>query len=133
MSASAIGSMTMRPALTSSRMVRSERIMPSRRLQFGPERGRSSAAEHQLPKLRTRVRFSSPALTKCLVTGLPGSGELVESAGDGAFMAHPIGVDVDARLVDDVADGLGDDHVAAEGGVLVDDRSARRRGPDSGH
>src|SRR4029079_16856495 len=25
-------------------------------------RGRSSAAEHQLPKLRTRVRFPSPAL-----------------------------------------------------------------------
>ena len=27
-------------------------------------RGRSSEAEHQLPKLRTRVRFSSPALTE---------------------------------------------------------------------
>ena len=27
-------------------------------------RGRSSEAEHQLPKLRTRVRFSSPALSK---------------------------------------------------------------------
>ena len=27
-----------------------------------PSRGRSSAAEHQLPKLRTRVRFPSPAL-----------------------------------------------------------------------
>ena len=27
-------------------------------------RGRSSAAEHQLPKLRTRVRFSSPAPMK---------------------------------------------------------------------
>jgi hypothetical protein len=27
-------------------------------------RGRSSEAEHQLPKLRTRVRFPSPALSK---------------------------------------------------------------------
>src|SRR5437764_15353348 len=118
MAPSSSGSISIRPAASSSRMVRSERIMVPRRLQLPPERGRSSAAEHQLPKLRTRVRFSSPALTKCLVTGLPGSGELVESAGDGAFMAHPIGVDVDARLVDDVADGLGDDHVAVEGGVL---------------
>ncbi len=29
-----------------------------------PFRGRSSAAEHQLPKLRTRVRFPSPALVR---------------------------------------------------------------------
>ncbi len=34
---------------------------------MAPPRGRSSAAEHQLPKLRTRVRFSSPAPTKALV------------------------------------------------------------------
>src|ERR1700677_3018882 len=34
----------------------------SRQVPWVP-RGRSSAAEHQLPKLRTRVRFSSPAPT----------------------------------------------------------------------
>src|SRR4029079_2290962 len=33
-------------------------------------RGRSSAAEHQLPKLRTRVRFPSPALSNALVSWL---------------------------------------------------------------
>jgi hypothetical protein len=37
----------------------------SRKLAFRPVRGRSSAAEHQLPKLRTRVRFPSPALYEC--------------------------------------------------------------------
>ena len=35
-----------------------------RPLQLSRLRGRSSAAEHQLPKLRTRVRFSSPALSE---------------------------------------------------------------------
>jgi hypothetical protein len=36
----------------------------SRQQSRRPRRGRSSEAEHQLPKLRTRVRFSSPALDK---------------------------------------------------------------------
>src|SRR6266536_1491687 len=60
------GSMTMRPALSSSRMVASDRItlgsLPARLGIFGGPRGCSSEAEHQLPKLRTRVRFPSPAL-----------------------------------------------------------------------
>ena len=34
----------------------------TQRVEFPRSRGRSSEAEHQLPKLRTRVRFSSPAL-----------------------------------------------------------------------
>ena len=36
----------------------------TQRVEFPRSRGRSSEAEHQLPKLRTRVRFPSPALTK---------------------------------------------------------------------
>src|SRR6266536_2781950 len=60
------GSMTMRPALSSSRMVASDRItlgsLPAGLGIFGGPRGCSSEAEHQLPKLRTRVRFPSPAL-----------------------------------------------------------------------
>ena len=44
--------------------------LPSR-----PPRGRSSAAEHQLPKLRTRVRFPSPALDKS-----PGQGRFPMAA-----------------------------------------------------
>ncbi len=40
----------------------------TQRVEFPRSRGRSSEAEHQLPKLRTRVRFPSPALALC---GLP--------------------------------------------------------------
>jgi hypothetical protein len=37
-----------------------------------PARGRSSEAEHQLPKLRTRVRFPSPAPTSSVMAcGVP--------------------------------------------------------------
>src|SRR4051812_28446682 len=108
--------MTIRPASSSSRIVLSLRIMVRRRLQFALERGRSSAAEHKLPKLRTRVRFSSPALTKCLVRGLSCRLQFIDADGDGTFMAHPLGVSVDTRLVDHVADGLGDDHIAIPGG-----------------
>ena len=64
--ASSSGSMTIRPAASASRMERSERITvpnPSKRnsLVRFQCRGCSSMAEHQLPKLRTRVRFPSPA------------------------------------------------------------------------
>src|SRR5580698_6018663 len=55
------GSMTILLASSSSRMVRSERTT-GQHDSVMPPRGRSSAAEHQLPKLRTRVRFPSPAL-----------------------------------------------------------------------
>src|SRR5262249_62387241 len=64
--ASSNGSMTMRPALSCSRIVLSDRItrgsLPARLGIFVAPRGCSSEAEHQLPKLRTRVRFPSPAL-----------------------------------------------------------------------
>src|SRR5579862_8583016 len=55
------GSMTILLASSSSRIVRSERTT-GQHDSVMPPRGRSSAAEHQLPKLRTRVRFPSPAL-----------------------------------------------------------------------
>src|SRR5207302_8169368 len=60
---SSSGSITMRPAASSSRIERSERIIGGK-IQSPTSRGRSSEAEHQLPKLRTRVRFSSPAPRK---------------------------------------------------------------------
>jgi hypothetical protein len=41
-----------------------EEIAFIQRVVFRSSRGRSSEAEHQLPKLRTRVRFSSPALSQ---------------------------------------------------------------------
>src|SRR5437763_7836371 len=68
--------MMMRPSASALRIEISERITaltlreagdgsraPRRRVlgSLRAARGRSSAAEHQLPKLRTRVRFPSPA------------------------------------------------------------------------
>src|SRR5918994_3370348 len=85
--ASSNGSMTMRPAFSCSRIDLSDRItqypwspsqapalrrrsakppsprsLPAALGIFVAPRGCSSEAEHQLPKLRTRVRFPSPAL-----------------------------------------------------------------------
>src|ERR1700691_2075481 len=50
-------------------------------------RGRSSEAEHQLPKLRTRVRFSSPALYETPGQGLGYPGEPSRCAYFGTGMA----------------------------------------------
>jgi hypothetical protein len=60
------GSMTILLASSSSRMDRSESTT-GQHDSVMPPRGRSSAAEHQLPKLRTRVRFPSPAQIEVLV------------------------------------------------------------------
>src|SRR3954454_18396519 len=113
MSPSSTGSVTIRPALSSSRMVLSLRIMVRRRLQFGRERGRSSEAEHQLPKLRTRVRFSSPALISAAdVVGemLAGQGRAGRAQlGRGAFEDDPAAVTSGTRAEVDDPVGVGHD------------------------
>ena len=70
------GSITIRPISSCSRMLRSERItgrtvaQRTGRLGFSDRRcERSSEAEHQLPKLRTRVRFPSLALQESAARG----------------------------------------------------------------
>ena len=64
---SSSGSITMRPSASCSRSVRSDRIttetvLAGRRANLSDRCGCSSMVEHQLPKLRTRVRFPSSAL-----------------------------------------------------------------------
>ncbi len=91
-------------------------------------RGRSSAAEHQLPKLRTRVRFSSPAL-KVNVLVSPQVRPSSRSSVDGGRIGRrairvPFAIE---DFPDHPVERLRDDDVAITRCVLVDQRGTCRR------
>src|SRR6185437_5671412 len=96
--------------------------------------------EHQLPKLRTRVRFSSLALEKVLVRAhfwvYTPSRKWVQFWLHPAFIPRSGTIRTFSGLFGGVQydiERLGDDPIPALSGVLVSLSSRRRRVPQPGH
>src|SRR5918994_4237487 len=127
--ASSNGSMTMRPAFSCSRIVLSDRItcgsLPAALGIFVAPLGCSSEAEHQLPKLRTRVRFPSPAL--CFSAAARASGQLLVAEAHRRVVVHHAD-----SLHERVTDGRADEAEAAALEVLAHRLRLGRLGGDLG-